>query len=107
MGTRGTFRISAISLADTFRAAVYVGHSQAPRQPVVSPPMEPTATYRAAASLVLLALALPLCLGGCPHRAPPAAGDEAWYRKEGVFDAFDVDAAGLSLGNAYLLELAC
>jgi hypothetical protein len=63
--------------------------------------------HRACIALVLLALGLPVCLGGCPHRVPPAPADESWYRKDRLFDAFDADAAGLSLGNAYLLELAC
>src|SRR5688572_22556880 len=69
--------------------------------------MHPNARTRALVSLLLLAPALPLCLGGCPHRAAPAPAEESWYRKERLFDAFDDRAAGLSLGNAYLLELAC
>src|SRR5688572_27290018 len=69
--------------------------------------MHPNARTRALVSLLLLAPALPLCLGGCPHRAAPAPAEESWYRKERLFDAFDDRAAGLSLGNAYLLELSC
>jgi hypothetical protein len=57
--------------------------------------------------LILTALALLPCLTGCPHRAPAPGAAEDWYRKPGLFAAFDGDARDLSLANAYLLELAC
>ena len=47
---------------------------------------------------------------GCQHRqtAPdPAVSDGTWYRRQNLFAAFDPDARGVSLSNAYLLELAC
>lgn len=51
--------------------------------------------------------ALCLLLSACAHRAAPPQQAEDWYRKENLFAAFDADAGDLSLGNAYLLELAC
>jgi hypothetical protein len=45
------------------------------------------------------------CRTGGP--APQPATTEDWYRKERLFDAFDADAPGLSLVNAYLLGLGC
>ena len=55
----------------------------------------------------VLFVAMFSCLAGCPHRAPAPQAAEDWYRKPGLFDAFDTDATDLSLPNAYLLELAC
>jgi hypothetical protein len=54
--------------------------------------------------LILLAWA------GCAPRpaAPsPGSGDASWYRRPGLFKTFDPAARGVSLPNAYLLELAC
>src|SRR5687768_14119385 len=55
------------------------------------PPMNLHARHRPIVPLLLLALGLPLCLGGCPHRTPPAPADESWYRKDKLFDAFDAE----------------
>jgi hypothetical protein len=66
---------------------------------------EPSFPRRSTATLVWLLVTLSVT--GCAHRQPPPEQTESWYRKESLFDAFDADAGGLSLPNAYLLELAC
>ena len=59
------------------------------------------------ARAALLLLLIACCSPGCAHRTPPPEATENWYRQENLFASFDADAAGLSLPNAYLLELAC
>ncbi len=66
----------------------------------------PPRPRRLATSQRLLLLVL-LCVTGCAHRQPPPEHSEDWYRTQNLFGSFDVDATGLSLPNAYLLELAC
>ena len=47
---------------------------------------------------------------GCaprPSAPSPGSADASWYRRPGLFNAFDTAARGVSLSNAYLLELAC
>jgi hypothetical protein len=64
---------------------------------------------RAAGVLALLLLCAAACwMAGCAGRAASQQPQsEDWYRKDGLFAAFDADARDLSLVDAYLLELAC
>jgi len=62
---------------------------------------------RATSPLKLIPLLLLLSTTGCPHRTPPEPTADTAYLRRNLFSAFNADAEELSLGDAYLLELAC